>query len=619
MGGVEILHRFTEQWGLITLRLQNRGLRRFSKRLDPKNHAFCQASSARLPALPWDLNLASELARRHRDGPVNMLGFPWHFNNDDDVWQIAPDTGRRWPRRFFTAIPYREGNPYGDVRVLWEPSRLQHLLPLALMAKYHWAGDERARAVAVIEEQLLSWARSNPPFFGAHYISAMECGLRLLAVCHTLDLVRPWLRQPNEIWHNLLGLVYTHARLIERRLSLHSSVGNHTIAECAGLLYAAILFPEMRRANLWRVRSLKILREQACVQVLPDGGGAEQALWYNALVIDLLGLSEHLLRHYGHPVPVALVDAVARGKNFLGTFANGPAELPRIGDRDDGYALSSCLRLSWPSKEVAEKTRAKPLLKRFPDSGYSLIQDPAKRMRLILDHGPLGKSPTYAHGHADALSVCLTVSDQEVFLIPGTYTYTAHPKWRSYFRSTRAHNTVVVDGCDQAKQESAFLWSSPYHAKAVHWKETDTSIELLALHSGYECRGVNHWRGISYLKGEGQLLVWDQFKGDGDHDLALHWHLGALPAPWEDHYVLRSGVQAKVLGGSVRIASGETDPILGWRSPVYGIKQPAPVLVTSYSGKLPHEFLTVIGLDDSLPQLSTFSASLSQLRHLTTQ
>ncbi|MFO0729939.1 MAG: hypothetical protein U0361_02895 [Nitrospiraceae bacterium] len=72
---------------------------------------------------------------------------------------------------------------------------MQHLVTLALYARE--AGQEgRRRAVELIESQILSWAAANPPMTGIHYVSVMECALRVIAVCHALDLVRPWLARP---------------------------------------------------------------------------------------------------------------------------------------------------------------------------------------------------------------------------------------------------------------------------------------------------------------------------------------------------------------------------------------------------------------------------------------
>ncbi|NJN52811.1 MAG: hypothetical protein HC809_14695 [Gammaproteobacteria bacterium] len=124
--------------------------------------------------------------------------------------------------------------------------------------------DARYRSVAVpmIEAQLTSWVRENPPFLGIHYVSAMECALRLIAVCYALDIVRPWLREPAATWAAAARLVESHARLIYQRPSLYSSATNHTVAEACGLIFAGALFPEMSGASGWHSQGSRLLREQ---------------------------------------------------------------------------------------------------------------------------------------------------------------------------------------------------------------------------------------------------------------------------------------------------------------------------------------------------------------------
>jgi hypothetical protein len=287
----------------------------------------------------------------------------WRWGPEDDVWRRAPDTGRRWPQKFFHAIAYREGNPFGDVRVAWEPARLQQLVALSLLAE---SPDEitRRRAVVLLESQLESWVRLNPPLTGIHYISAMECALRVIAACHALDRVRDLLLNASDTWVALVTLVESHAGFIERRLSLHSSTGNHTVAEAAGLVYAGVLFPEMRGAQRWKQRGLALLEREADRQILPDGGSLEQAFWYLLFVADLLGLVAELLRHYNEPVPAAIDAAVRRACSFLNAMASDPKSLPAIGDADGGYALSPALRISWSPGEAAPRMRS------FADSEF---------------------------------------------------------------------------------------------------------------------------------------------------------------------------------------------------------------------------------------------------------
>jgi hypothetical protein len=587
MGPVEIGHRIAEQVKIIFMRLQYQaGSKRFKQVANYRKFRFFDPVRHALPELDW-MPGAEAAAATLSCGEWHALGYDWKWQGDLTRWDEAPDTGNTWPRSFFTLIPYRAGNPYGDIRVAWEPARLQQLVGLALAARSASETESR-ELVALLEEQFLSWVEHNPPLQGIHYISAMECALRLIAVCHAFDMIRAHIMRPDRVFPLLLALVEQHASFIFSRLSLHSSAGNHTIAECAGLVYAGNLFPEFRNAHKWRSVGLSILTSEYDRQVLNDGGGLEQAFWYHLFVTDLCGLVAGLLEYRNVEVPKKLDAALLRAREFLNSLAVSAHDLPRIGDADGGYALSGHLGISWKPKPDSNTLRT------FPESGYSVVTQATKGITLLFDHGPLGMPPSYGHGHADALSISMKSGQEAVLVDPGTCTYTGRPELRQYFRGTLAHNTVCIDGLDQAVQDTAFQWSSPFLAELVS-DEVDGygNVRLLARHTGYlKCAGTMHWRGI-LLAAEGDLLVWDWLDGAGEHDIVINWH-AAVPVEAADAgYILRTENAEMLLSihglQAIQVLNGSDKPIAGWQSVQYGQKNPINTIRASATRGLPVE------------------------------
>lgn len=609
MSGAEALHRLGRALDLVSLRISWRFASGICRRRSYEPVGFCAGGDRRLPSLPWrGAPGAAEIARLLA-GEWPALGFPWRWRQDPAAWRTAPDTGKLWPDRFFGSIPYRPGNPCGDARLVWEPSRLQQLVALALVAA-RWSPGRAGEAVAVLEQQFVSWVATNPPLTGIHYASSMECALRIIAVCHALDLVRERIAPDSETWRVLPGFIAGHARLIERRLSLYSSRGNHTIAECAGLVYAALLFPELPWARQWRQVGLFWLAREAERQILDDGGGIEQSFWYHLFVLDLCGLVLALLQHRNEAPPPGLADAVARGRRFLAAFADGPASLPDIGDRDGGYALSRWLGVSWSGERAEERVLS------FRASGYSrllLADNPGSYV--VLDHGPLGMPPAFGHAHADALSLVFVRGGRPVLADPGTYGYGLDPEWRRYFRGTRAHNTVVVGGRDQARQETAFQWSRPYRAELVKLERLgDERMLALARHDGYAPLGITHWRGVVLERGVG-FLVWDFVGGSGMHDIAAHWHCaaGVEPAGPGSRFLLsdrETPISFEASGGEVSVDSG-------WAAPDYGVKAPMPTLRLHRRTSLPHALVTRIRLDGRFAALDGEERAIEALTRWT--
>jgi hypothetical protein len=433
----------------------------------------------------------------------------------------------------------------------------------------------------------------------------MECALRILSLCHAADLTRDGRGVANEIAAPALSLIVTHARFVRRRLSRFSSANNHAVAEAAGLLYAGHLFPELPDAREWFETGIGVLAHEADRQILADGCGAEQTFWYLRFVAQTYLLSANLLETCDDPRVKVIRDAGKRAEEFLLAVASGFGQLPAIGDSDDGHALS--LYAAPLQSALTEVTgNPAPELRVFPNGGYSLARSASGNLALLLDHGSLGLASTYVHGHADALSMCVRAGGKDVLIDPGTYTYNGNPRWRAFFRGTSAHNTVVIDGLDQAHQETSFMWSRPFKCTLRHKEITDDGgVWLVATHDGYQSRcGVLHIRALALLA-DGTLVILDRLTGDGHHILDLHWHTPVDGNLVNSMFLARIGdsdLQLDIEGGETGSVTGREDPALGWQSPGYGIRVPITTLVTRYRGSLPHQFVTTLSFTKSAKQ-----------------
>lgn len=569
--------------------LGRRSLHRKFSAEDVSRYSFCTSPSPVLPALPWALPPDNGQMDALLKGVATVFGYTWTWDPEGSCWHRAPDTGAVWPRRFFADIPIHTGNPCGDIRIAWEPSRLQHLALLAVWAE-HAEASVRRRAAATVEAQLVSWVEANPFLKGIHYIAPAECALRVVAVCHAVDLLRPCLPGTSTVWPALLTLISGHAELIRKRLSLRLATPHDTLAAAVALIYAGSLFPEMDMAERWLAFGHYLLEEETPRHISHDGGGQEQGLGYLQFSTDLYGMVLALLDHRQSPVPEKIRQVFTRSREFLSEFCH-PADgrLPPIGEGEHECALSAYMHFAGATKVHA------PGLTTFHLSGYSIIRG-RKHEKAIFDHGPLGMAPRYTHGHADALSLFLQVGSRDVLIDPGTYTFTGREEWRRYFRGTRAHNTVTVDGLDQAIQDGPMAWSLPFDTHLVYKDETpEGKITVIARHYGYKERlGVTHLRGVSY-EPPGSWMIWDWLTGTGTHHVELNWQLGCPPIPVEGGYRLEGcdpPLLLTVEGGTSMLCEGTVQPVGGWASTQYGSKHPITTLRVEYTGPIPHEFMT---------------------------
>jgi hypothetical protein len=507
------------------------------------------------------------------EGQVPVFEHWAAWADDPGFWHTDVLSGATWPCDARQQPNYRPGNPTGDVRVVWELNRLQHLFSLATIASQEPLSS--VAALTQIQNQVASWLRANPFPGGVQHVSAMEEALRVIALLHTFDLVRnSAVAQTRETF---LVIFLSHGWDIERKLSLHSSAGNHTIAEAVGLLYLGLLFPEHQRAQRWIALGRDLLARESDRQVRPDGGPLEQATWYLLFIADLMGLAQLLLSHTGQP-PIARMDAaLVRARQFLGQLADIPAQLPRIGDADDGYALSPHLRISWPSSPVQRCHVT------FPDTGVTVASFDGTDQLLFL-HKDLGMAPNYGHGHSDALAIAWRWRGQEVLVDPGTYLYGGPAHWREYFRSAFAHNTAVVNNVDPIDQSGPFMWRSSYRSRVIFSKLDKELVSILALSDGYGRQGFTHWRGILYAK-DRYLAIWDGMQGlPLNAQATLRWHVGGTMHSAADgafDLAIAKDHSIRILppsGSICTVRKAETNPVRGWRAPTYTSLQPSQTL-----------------------------------------
>ena len=231
----------------------------------------------------------------------------------------------------------------------------------------------------------------------------------------------------------------------------------------------------------------------------------------------------------------------------------------------------------------------------FADAGMTLLRTVGRSSPEIwcrCDGGPHGYLSIAAHAHADALSVEVRYGGVEILADPGTYCYHGEPRWRSYFRSTIAHNTAELGGRSQSSERGPFMWGGHADAREVEVIDDGDIATWTAEHDGYASLDppALHRRSVLLDRASRSLDITDEIEG-GSHDIRLAFHLGpeiqvqlngccavlswpALSTPVAARLELAPGLRWT-------LHQGETDPILGWYAPGLGRRVPAFSLLGS--------------------------------------
>jgi len=150
-------------------------------------------------------------------------------------------------------------------------------------------------------------------------------------------------------------------------------------------------------------------------------------------------------------------------------------------------------------------------------SGYRKIKNECYEM--IMDVGNIGPDYIPGHAHSDTFNFELYIHGQPVIVDTGLSTYETNER-RQVERSTKSHNTVVVDDEDQSQVWGGFRVAK--RAKIVDLQESPGNIE--ATHDGYIDKDVWHTRKFITLKD--YIIIKDNLKSDKEHSSVayLHFH-----------------------------------------------------------------------------------------------
>jgi hypothetical protein len=467
-----------------------------------------------------------------------------------------------------------------DIRLMWEPARLQRAVTFLVCAHQHRKSVGCEKADQVANTLIFSWLRTNPFPRGFHYQSAMESALRVPVFFYALKRLN---NLTPEQYDQILKAIYQHGWLVSKKLSLYSSLGNHTIAEAVGLVFAGAIYRSTRRGKDWLASGIRLLNDQLPHQILEDGGPLEQSLSYHRFVMDLYWIVMDFIQKNNFGNVHHWQTRLTAGEFFLGAFKDQSRLLPAIGDSDDGHAVAPGIA---PFR-IAGADYSKNIIT-FPETGYTIIRN--GKLFFTFDHGSLGMAPLYNHGHADALSITLAKNGHPLLVDPGTYRYNGVPQWRRYFKGTRAHNTVTIDDQDQAVYETGFIWSKPYRAELTATQSEKNQRFFSAVHNGYTRLEdpVYHYRSILFFD-EANFLIRDSFSGTGIHKFQLNYHLHPdvtldQAGNWwvlENH---GESIFLKLGNGFLKPVKGTQNPIMGWFSSRYGEKEPTTVLTCKKRG-----------------------------------
>ncbi|MFV2065808.1 MAG: heparinase II/III family protein [Pirellulales bacterium] len=593
-------------WSQPMWRLLRQGQRRFEPFVVSLPHGTNSTrigsidTLGRLPAPPRSTSPLTTLDLLQR-GQFHHLSQTQHVGRTRPDWRL--DTQRR-DRLWSVTLHYHR----------W-------LVELASLSRGN--GKNAARAASVLTDYWVDWIRqcdvtrpaARPLAWNSYAIAT-----RLQWWVQSIRLLgRPFFDARPDLWRMVVTSMWRQATFLSTHLEW-DLCGNHLMRDAVGLAWAGRFFASAdrsssrcktlenvtavrptsgrhlridrahdRQAARWLETATRLAAQQAAEQVLADGGHFERSPMYHLEVMEDLSTLAGLLRD---PLTVArLRQTLCRMTDFAAWLAHPDGELVQL---NDGERRDVRQAIAWAGRMGHDDVAVDPRGGRhFAQTGLVVWHD--ARWSVFFDVGQLGPACQPGHGHADTLTVDVSVAGNRLFVDPGSYGYD-HDARRRYDRSTAAHNSVCIDNTDSSEVWHIFRVGRRAHPFGVGVAIGADALAAEAAHDGYHHLPGRpcHRRRIAVRRG-GHLEIVDQIDGDGQHGVQGGW---LLDPQW----------RAEPAGGGWRLRRSTTSVRVRIETPVdlslaiepacihpyYGAEQQTCRLVWRYQGAVPITVRTVV-------------------------
>lgn len=524
-------------------------------------------------------------------------------------WLANPLTGQRMPapERPWWQIP--DFDPaVGDIKLIWELSRMDWVLALAQRVRHGEAG-----ALERLNTWLADWCRYNTPYLGPNWKCGQEASIRVMHLATAALL----LGQVRNALPGLQSLVALHLQRIAPTVQYAMAQdNNHGTSEAVALFMGGSWLRTLgdARGAAWEAMGRRLLENRGARLIGEQGTFSQYSLNYHRVMLDTFCMAECWRRALDLPAFSgrwqaqalaatrwlhALTDAATGDGPNVG--ANDGARLLQLADtpyRDHRPSVQLAMVLfagkrayaadgpwnnaaRWLGVKLPAAVATAPGDLQADDGGFMVLRRGSAMAMLRYPRFRFRPS------QADALHLDLWVAGQCLLRDAGTYSYNTQAQWLTYFGGVAGHNTVQFDGRDQMPRLSRFLlgdWLRTEGLQPLEARQEHTSGG-----AGYrDAGGARHHRTVELAPR--WLTVRDRVEGF-QRSAVLRWRLApgdwqrvTLPTgPAEQEPAAEHGVRwCNAQGHALTVWSdaplARCEIVQGWESLHYLDKTEVPVL-----------------------------------------
>ena len=361
------------------------------------------------------------------------------------------------------------------------------------------------------------------------------------------------------------------AHWLSKRIEWHI-LGNHLFSNAKALIFAGLFFSS-KESEIWFKKGLKIINDELKEQVLNDGGNFERSPMYHAIfledILDLINISQTYSNVIQKPkidewIETSInmfewLDAMTHPDGDIAFFNDASLEISPNLDELKKYAQR--LRISYISTKFKKVTH-------LSDSGY--IRFSSNNVIGLLDVAPIGPDYLPSHAHADTLSFELSLFGQRLLVNSGTSEYEIGPI-RQYERSTKAHNTVVVNDENSSEIWSGFRVARRAYPFDLKIEELENFVNISCSHDGYKRLANSPIHRRHWQFSENSLVIKDLIDGSFKSACAYFYFHPSITIIKKKNNILR----IEMLNGQkviLQIKTGEPMIETSYYTPEFGKK-----------------------------------------------
>lgn len=489
----------------------------------------------------------------------------WDFNYNP-VENIHLPKGRH-SSRFFSFDPR-----FGDLKKAWEINRFQWT-NILLTSYLLESNVERKKAIRdFVAEALKQWLAQCPHEYSVAWACSQEISIRCLNWIWSIWLLEI---KDHAVLAPVYNAIYLSAAHVFRQIDFaRAQRNNHAITESVFLIFFSKVFPQLPDAGKYREKGEDVLAECLEDQFFDDGGYIQNSHTYHRFALQSLcavyplvenaALRKLLLQKMRASFEFLSLHMASENGNFPNFGPNDGAMLFNFGGNDyrdlrpllnsvavildgtivydDPAAMADAMILQLKNNESlfhknVNNSERGNLLSIFARSGHVVIKN--GQFKVFFRCADLtGRYPS----SCDQLHVDLWCRGRNVLTDTGSWEYyhSRHPEHYHLMLSTRAHNTLLVDGKEQMEKGPRFAFLTKANGKITG--SDPGQLSVAGEHDGFQHRVRGNTTHRRELHWQEQSFVIEDTVTDAAGAVALFWHFGAdeVVEKYDDYLILKT-------------------------------------------------------------------------------